>query len=118
VKTANATTIGWVECSDLRTGTDPSPAARPAAAQGTAPLPKLPGNWENADGTVKLEFQPGGTCYISFGPMTGPCTWKPSATTVSVLFEGETLQLAANGDGSLSSAGNADAMMPIRLKRK
>lgn len=118
VKTVNATTIGWVECSELRTGNAPSPATRPAAAQGAAPLPKLLGNWENADGTVKLEFQPGGKCFLSLGPMTSPCTWKPSATTVAVLFEGETLQLAANSDGSLSSVSDADAMMPIRLKRK
>lgn len=118
VKTANATTIGWVECSDLRTATATGAAPRPAAAQGAAPLPKLPGNWENADGSVKLEFQSGGKCFLSFGPMTGSCTWKPSTTTVAVLFEGETLQLVANGDGSLSSVGDADVMMPIRLKRK
>ncbi len=117
VKTVNSTTIGWVECRELRTGSAPKPAARPAA-QGGAPLPKLPGDWENADGSVKLEFQAGGKCFFSFGPMTGPCTYQPSATTVSVLFEGETLQLVANGDGSLSNSGDADAMMPIRLKRK
>lgn len=119
VKSVNSTTIGWVECSELRTGNSPKPAARPAA-QGGAPLPKLLGDWENADGSVKLEFQSGGKCFISLGPMTGSCTYKSSASTVSVLLDGEDdpLRLMANGDGSLSNSGDADAMMPIRLKRK
>ena len=78
---------------------------------------KLEGNWENADGTVKLEVQAGNKCYISFGPMTGGCSYKPTANGVTVTFEGEDLVLVANEDGSLSSA-NPNAMMPIRLKRK
>jgi hypothetical protein len=122
VKTPSATTIGWVECKALRTGTQspapanaekPAPAASSAAAK---PDIKLPGNWENADGTVKLEFQAASKCYISIGPMTGPCTYKQSAQGVSVTFEGEDLALAANDDGSLSSDPNA--MMQMRLKKK
>ncbi len=120
VKTPSATTIGWVECKDLRTGSQntapakaekPAPAASSAAANASI---KLPGNWENADGTVKLEFQAAGKCYISFGPMTGPCTYKPSAQGVNVTFEGVDLALSANDDGSLSSVGD----MPMRLKKK
>jgi hypothetical protein len=124
VKTPSATTIGWVECKDLRTGTPsaasanaekPAPAASSAAAN---PSIKLPGNWENADGTVKLEFQAASKCYISFGPMTGPCTYKQSPQGVTVTFDGEDLALAANDDGSLSNVGGPNAMMPIRLKKK
>jgi hypothetical protein len=124
VKTPSATTIGWVECKALRTGTQspapanaekPAPAASSAAAK---PDIKLLGNWENADGTVKLEFQAASKCYISIGPMTGPCTYKQSAQGVTVNFDGDDLALAANDDGSLSNVGDANAMMPIRLKKK
>lgn len=117
VKTAAATTIGWVECSELRTGGAQKSGARPAP-QGAAPLPKLAGNWENADGSVKLEFQSAGKCYFSFGPMTGPCTYKTAATTVTVMLDGDPLLLAANEDGSLSNVAQGDALMSIRLKRK
>ena len=122
VQTVNATTVGWVECADLRTSSgasnSSSSAAKPAAAPAGAPLPKLLGNWENADGSVKLEFQSAGKCFISVGPVTGPCTYTPAATGVTVSFEGEQLPLAANSDGSLSSAGAAASEMPIRLKRR
>ena len=124
VKTPSATTIGWVECKALRTGTQsPAPAnagkPAPAASSATAkPDIKLPGNWENADGTVKLEFQAASKCYISFGPMTGPCTYKQSAQGVTVTFDGEDLALATNDDGSLSSIGDPSATMQIRLKKK
>ena len=124
VKTPSATTIGWVECKALRTGTQspvpanaekPAPAANSAAAK---PDMKLPGNWENADGTVKLEFQAASKCFISFGPMTGPCTYKQGAQGVTVNFDGEDLALATNDDGSLSSIGDPNATMQIRLKKK
>jgi hypothetical protein len=124
VKTPSATTIGWVECKDLRTGAQsaapanaekPAPTASAAAANAAI---KLPGNWENADGSVKLEFQAASKCYLSFGPMTGPCTYKQSAQGVNVTFDGGDLALAANDDGSLSNVGDANAMMPIRLKKK
>lgn len=122
VKTANATTVGWVECADLRTSgaatRSSSPASTSAAASGSAPLPKLLGNWENADGSVKLEFQSAGKCFISVGGATGSCSYTPAATGVTVSFEGEQLPLAANADGSLSSAGAAATEMPIRLKRR
>ncbi|NOT25135.1 MAG: hypothetical protein HOP16_03430 [Acidobacteria bacterium] len=123
VKTPDATTIGWVECKDLRTGTPgaaPATAAKPAPAAGSAAAQsaiKLPGNWENADGTVKLEFQAASKCYISIGPMTGACTYKQSAQGVNVSFQGVDLALAANDDGSLSNV-DANALMPIRLKKK
>jgi hypothetical protein len=119
VTTANATTVGWVECADLRTSgaatRSSSPASTAAAASGSAPLPKLLGNWENADGSVTLEFQSAGQCVISVGPVAGPCSYTPAATGVTVSFEGEQLPLAANSDGSLSSAGDAATTM-IRLK--
>jgi hypothetical protein len=122
VKTVNATTVGWVECADLRRPGAPakssSAASTSASAPGKAPLPKLVGNWENADGSVKLEFQSAGKCYISFGPMTGPCSYTPAATGVTVMFEGEPLRLAANADGSLSSVNDGDGLMSIRLKRR
>jgi hypothetical protein len=121
VKTANATTVGWVECAELRRPGAAAKASSPASSSAdasTAPLPKLLGNWENADGSVKLEFQSAGKCYISFGPMTGSCSYIPAATGVTVTFEGEPLRLVANSDGSLSSVGDGDAMMPIRLKRR
>ena len=105
----------------LQTFTGAAKASSPAsssAGAGTAPLPKLLGNWENADGSVKLEFQSAGKCYISFGPMTGSCSYAPAATGVTVTFDGEPLRLLANPDGSLSSAGDGDAMMSIRLKRR
>jgi hypothetical protein len=50
--------------------------------------------------------------------MTGPCTYKQTANGVTVVFDEEELVLVANDDGSLSSASDPDAMMPIRLKRK
>jgi hypothetical protein len=122
VKTVNATTIGWVECAELRrpgaANTSSSSAATSAATAGKAPLPKLLGNWENADGSVKLEFQSAGKCFISFGPMTGPCSYTPAATGVTVTFEGEPLRLAANPDGSLSTVGDGDGLMSMRLKRR
>mgnify|MGYP006337187287 FL=1 len=119
VKTPSATTIGWVECKDLRTGTQsPAPANAEKPEATAKPAIKLPGNWENADGTVKLEFQAANKCYISFGPMTGPCTYKQSAQGVNVKFDGEDLALATNDDGSLSSIGDPNATMQIRLKKK
>lgn len=124
VKTPSATTVGWVECKALRTAgattaakpEKPAPAA--SAAAGKTAAVNLQGNWENADGMVKLEFQPASKCYISMGPMTGPCTYKQNAKGVTVSFDGEDLALMANDDGSLSSASDAEAMMPIRLKKK
>ena len=121
VKTASATTIGWIECKALRTAAQAAAPAKPApatnAAAGKGAAVKLQGNWENADGTVKLEAQAGNKCFISLGPMTGACTYKQSANGVTVMVDGEELVLVANDDGSLSS-GDPNAMMPIRLKRK
>jgi hypothetical protein len=118
VRTASATTVGWVECKALRTAAQAAAPAKPAPATAPKGPPiKLQGNWENADGSVKLEAQAGNKCFISFGPVTGPCTYKQTANGVTVVFEGEDLVLVANDDGSLSS-GDPDAMMPIRLKRK
>jgi hypothetical protein len=122
VKTASATTIGWIECKALRTAAQAAAPAKTApatnAAVGKGAAIKLQGNWENADGTVKLEAQAGNKCFISFGPMTGACTYKQSANGATVMFDGEELTLVANDDGSLSSVGDPNAMMPIRLKRK
>jgi hypothetical protein len=122
VKTASATTIGWIECKALRTAAQAAapaktaPATNVAAGKGAAV--NLQGNWENADGTVKLEAQAGNKCFISFGPMTGACTYKQTANGATVMFDGEELALVANDDGSLSGVGDPTAMMPIRLKRK
>lgn len=121
VRTASATTIGWVECKALRTAAQAEAPAKSAPATATAkkgPPIKLQGNWENADGTVKLEAQTGNKCFISFGPITGPCTYKQTANGVTVVFDEEELVLVANDDGSLSNVGDPTAMMPIRLKRK
>ena len=121
VKTADATTVGWVECKALRTAAQAAapakaaPATNAAAPKG-APV-KLQGKWENADGSVKLEAQAGNKCFISFGPMTGPCTYKQTAQGATITFDGDDLALVANDDGSLSNSGNPDGM-PIRLKRK
>jgi hypothetical protein len=118
VKTANATTIGWIECKALRTGAQAATPAKPAPAAGGKGIPvKLQGNWENADGTVKLEAKAGNKCFISFGPMTGACTYKQTANGATITFDGQDLVLNGNDDGSLSSA-DPNAMMPIRLKRK
>lgn len=122
VKTASATTIGWIECKALRTAAQAATRAEPApatnAAAGKGPAVKLEGNWENADGTIKLEAQAGNKCYISLGPMTSPCTYQQSASGIKVMFSGIDLVLDANGDGSLSNARDPSASMPIRLKRK
>jgi hypothetical protein len=119
---ASATTVGWIECKALRTAAQGAAPAKPEAATKTgarkSAAVKLQGNWENADGTVKLEAQAGNKCFISFGPMTGACTYKQSDDGVKVMFDGEELVLVANDDGSLSSAGDPTAMIPIRLKRK
>jgi hypothetical protein len=121
VKTPNSTTIGWMECKSLKiAGQANAPKKESEPAAGTAEKPiaiQLQGNWENADGTVKLEFQKANKCFISFGPVTGPCTYKQSAKGVNIDFGGDVLQLAANDDGSLSSS-DPDATMPIRLKKK
>ncbi len=122
VKTASATTIGWIECKALRTATQaaapatPAPATNSAAGRGVAV--RLQGNWENADGTVKWEAQAGDKCFISFGPMTGACTYQQTANGVAVTFDREVMVFNANEDGSLSSAGGPNATMAIRLKRK
>jgi hypothetical protein len=122
VKTASATTIGWIECKALRTAAQATAPAKTAAVANAAPGKragvKLQGNWENADGTVKWEAQAGNKCFISFGPMTGACTYSQSANGATVMFDGEELALVANDDGSLSSVGDPTAMMPIRLKKK
>lgn len=118
VKTANATTIGWIECKALRTAAQSAAPAKPAPAGAGKGVPvKLQGNWENADGTVKLEAQAGNKCFISFGPVTGACTYKQTANGATIMFDGEELVLNGNDDGSLSSA-DPNATMPIRLKRK
>lgn len=118
VKTASATTIGWIECKALRTAAQAAAPAKPAPAAAGKGVPvKLQGNWENADGTVKLEAQAGNKCFISFGPMTGACTYKQTANGATIVFDGEELVLNGNDDGSLSSA-DPNAMMPIRLKKK
>lgn len=120
VRSGNATTIGWVECDTLRTGAESAAAAtpkeRPAAP--AAALPPLLGKWENADGSAKLEFQKAGKCWISMGPLSSKCTYKPNATGVVVTLDGEdlTLALTAEDDGSLS--GDPDAMIPMRFTRK
>ena len=122
VKTASATTIGWIECKAVRTAAQaaapaaPAPATHSAAGKGAAV--KLQGNWENADGSVKLEALAGNKCFISFGPMTGACTYNQTASGVTVVFDSEDLVFKANEDGSLSSAGGPNATMSIRLKRK
>ena len=122
VKTASATTIGWIECKSLRTAARAAPTAAPApatnAAAGKGVAVQLQGNWENADGTVKLEARAGNQCFISFGPVTGACTYKQTATGVAVMFDSEEWVFNANDDGSLSSAGGPSAGMSIRLKRK
>lgn len=126
VKTASATTVGWVECKVLRTGTQtaerakasPASSAVPTAAAAKGPALNLQGSWENADGTVKLEVQAAGKCFISMGPMTEKCTYRQAGGGVTVTVDGENMALAANDDGSLSSVGDASAMMPIRLKKK
>ncbi len=122
VKTEDATTTGWVECNVLRTAAQagapakPAPAAKSAAAKGASV--KLQGNWENADGTVKWEPQAGGKCFMSLGPMSGACTYKPTANGVVIMIDGDELALEANDDGSLSSVSDANSMMAMRLKRK
>jgi hypothetical protein len=122
VKTPSATTVGWIECKALRTAAQADAPAKTApgtnVAAGKGAGMKLQGNWENADGTVKLEAQAGNKCFISIGPMTGACTYRQTANGATVVFEGEELALVANDDGSLSNVGEPNAMMPIRLKRK
>lgn len=119
VKSESATTIGWIECKAAVAAANPATPEskeKPAPTSGKAHNVKLEGNWENADGMMKLEFQPANKCYISAGPMTGACTYKKTAKGVSVMFDDEELALTANDDGSLS--GDPDAMMPMRFKRK
>jgi hypothetical protein len=121
VKSPTATTIGWVECKSLRTAAQtaaPKAADKPTAGAGAdkAVAIKLPGNWENADGMTKLEFQAGNKCYISISSMTSACTYKQTAAGVTVTMDGEDMVFMANDDGSLSNAPNAD--MPVRLKKK
>lgn len=122
VKNANSTTIGWVECKALiQASKANAEAAKPATEPARPSKPhgiKLQGNWENADGMVKVEFQAGKKCYLSFGPMTGECVYAKTPEGVAITFDGEDMIFIANEDGTLSSKGGADAMMPIRLKRK
>lgn len=121
VKTAGSTTIGWIECKALRAAAQATGPATPGpavAATGKGMAVRLQGSWENADGSVKLEAQAGNKCFISFGPMTGACTYRPTASGVTILFDGEELVFNANEDGSLSSGGGPNALMSVRLKRK
>ena len=119
VKTADATTTGWVECNVLRTAAQAAAPAKPAPAKaaGKGAGVKLQGNWENADGTVKWEPQAGGKCFMSLGPMSGACTYKRTDSGVAIMIDGDELALEANDDGSLSSVSDKDSMA-IRLKRK
>ena len=119
VKTPTATTIGWIECKSLRTAAQAAkPADKPAAGTGSqkAVAIKLPGNWENSDGMMKVEFQSGNKCYFSISSLTSPCTYKQSASGVTVTMDDVDMVFTANDDGSLSNAPNAD--MPVRLKKK
>lgn len=77
---------------------------------------KLAGNWESADGSFKIEFQARGKCYISAGPMTSQCTYQQDGKRTVVKFDGETLVLTENDDGSLSSP--PDNFIPMRFKKK
>ena len=119
VSADSATTVGWVPCSDLRTGAKSAGAAPPAKdpARGKSTPVKLPGKWHNADGTFKLVFQSGGKCFISMGPMTSKCTYRQTGGDVTVTFEGEDLALTGNDDGSLSSS-DPDATIPLRFTRQ
>jgi hypothetical protein len=125
VKSASATTFGWVECKALRTAkqnAQPPSAAKPPAndnaapADGGAATANLDGDYENADGSMKLELQGKGKCYISLGPMTGDCTYKQSGKKVVVRFEDEDMVLTANNDGSLTNA--PEGGMPVRFKKR
>lgn len=118
VKSVSATTVGWVECDALDTGAKaPAKAAEPAAPKKAHQI-KLQGNWENADGMMKLELQGGNKCFFSMGPMSSACTYKQTPEGVDVLVDGVEMVLLANDDGSLSSKSDPDAMMPVRLKKK
>ncbi len=121
VKTPDATTVGWLECKSLARSqaSAQAPAAKPKDNPTTKPKGfELQGQWENADGMMKLEFQSGNKCYMSMGPMTSPCTYASTSEGVTVTLDGEDMPFVANEDGSLSSKGDADAMMAVRLKRK
>jgi hypothetical protein len=80
----------------------------------------LKGEWENADGTFKLEAQGKGKCFFSAGPVTSPCTYKQEGrkTIVNIQGEDEPFVFVENDDGSLSSDSDPDALMAIRLKKK
>lgn len=118
VKSASATTVGWVECSALDTGAKaPAKTAEPAAPKKAHQI-KLQGNWENADGMMKLELQGANKCFVSMGPISSACSYKQTVEGVNVLVDGEEMVFLANEDGSLSSKGDSDAMMSIRLKKK
>jgi hypothetical protein len=124
VKSASATTFGWVECKALRTAKQnakpPSAAAgKEDTAAGDAAgttTANLDGDYENADGSMKLELQGKGKCYISLGPMTGDCTYKQNGKKVVVRFEDEDMVLTANNDGSLTNA--PEGGMPMRFKKR
>jgi len=118
VKTAAATTVGWLECKTLRTGQEASAAAAPQkeSAEPAVALPPLLGKWESADGMAKLEFQKNGKCWISMGPMSSKCTYAAKASSVVITFDGEEATFHAEDDGSLSN--DPDATIPLRFTRK
>jgi len=125
---------GWEECKDLRVvkragggqgaeqarpeedtkspGTaSAAAAAKPANVAGSS----LRGTYQNADGSVQIEFLPGTKAFWSLQGATMECTHKQNGKKVVLSCDGDDVAFSVNDDGSL--AGPPDSLM-TRMKKK
>jgi hypothetical protein len=68
------------------------------------------------DGSVKIEFQSGGTATVSLGPIASTCTYTQNGKQVNLVCEGDTEVLTMASDGSLS--GPPEGMLAHLTKVK
>jgi hypothetical protein len=65
--------------------------------------------YADADDSVKIAFQSGGTASVSFGPITSTCTFTQNGKQVNLTCGGQTEVLTVADDGSLN--GPPDGML-------
>jgi hypothetical protein len=122
VKTPSATTIGWVECKDLRTGKNDATTAPAAPAESAAPkataaaAAAISGTYQNAEGNTSIEFLPAGKAHLSLHGMGGPATYKVAGNKLTLMVDDDAaIEFTINPDNSLT--GPPDGYLS-RLKKK
>jgi hypothetical protein len=52
-------------------------------------------------GIVKIEFKSGGKAFVATGPVSTPCTYTESGTTLTLVCENDTTTFKIDDDGAL-----------------